>query len=148
MQGSTSFVFGPFGIRGTSENLVWPARHRRTAWSVPEVHFTAEASARCSARPFPRRRGRLGAGTIRKVTQREKSGALDFQAARQIVIDTLYRLAALPAVEQVPLESAHGRVLAEPCRADRDYPSVARSLRDGFAIQAADAPGELVVTGE
>ena len=64
------------------------------------------------------------------------------------MIDTLYRLAALPAIEQVPLESAHGRVLAEPCRADRDYPSVARSLRDGFAIHAADAPGELVVTGE
>jgi molybdopterin molybdotransferase len=92
--------------------------------------------------------GRLEACTIRNVTHREPSGALDFQAARQIVIDTLYRLAALPPVEQVPLESAHGRVLAEPCRADRDYPSVARSLRDGFAIQAADSPGEFIVTGE
>lgn len=93
-------------------------------------------------------RGRLRTCTIRNVTNREQSVALDFQAARQIVIDTLYRLAALPPIEQVPLESAHGRVLAEPCRADRDYPSVARSLRDGFAIEAADAPGELVVTGE
>lgn len=109
--------------------------------SLLEVYSSAENIRRT---PW----GRFATCTIRNVTQGEQSAALDFQAARQIVIDTLYRLAALPPVEQVPLESAHGRVLAEPCRADRDYPSIARSLRDGFAIQAADAPGELVVTGE
>jgi molybdopterin molybdotransferase len=32
--------------------------------------------------------------------------------------------------------------------ADRDTPAVARSVRDGYAVRAADAPGELRVIGE
>ncbi len=39
-------------------------------------------------------------------------------------------------------------MLAEPVRADRDYPPVSRSVRDGFAVRAADLPGELFVIGE
>ena len=45
------------------------------------------------------------------------------------------------------LEAA-GRILAEEILADRDYPPFARSARDGFAVHAADVPGELRVTGE
>lgn len=50
--------------------------------------------------------------------------------------------------EQIPLQDAAGRVLAEMIRADRDYPPFPRSARDGFAIRASDVPGELRVIGE
>jgi molybdopterin molybdotransferase len=51
-------------------------------------------------------------------------------------------------METVPLAAAHGRILAADIKADRDYPPIARSLRDGFAIHAADAPGTLSIIGE
>ena len=41
-----------------------------------------------------------------------------------------------------------GRVLAENVLADRDYPPLARSVRDGFAVRAADFPGTVRVIGE
>ena len=50
--------------------------------------------------------------------------------------------------EQVPALEAAGRILAEEITADRDYPPFPRSARDGFAIRAADVPGELRVIGE
>ncbi len=53
-----------------------------------------------------------------------------------------------PAVEEVRLEDAAGRVLALDVTADRDAPALARSVRDGFAVRAADVPGELSVIGE
>jgi molybdopterin molybdotransferase len=55
---------------------------------------------------------------------------------------------ALGATERVPLLEAGGRVLAEPVRADRDYPPMARSIRDGYAVRAADLPGSLRLIGE
>jgi molybdopterin molybdotransferase len=48
----------------------------------------------------------------------------------------------------VALEAAAGRVLAEPIAADRDYPALDRSVRDGYAVRAIDLPGELEVIGE
>ena len=51
-------------------------------------------------------------------------------------------------VEQVSLREADARVLAEPIVADRDYPPVSRSVRDGFAVRAADVPADLYVIGE
>jgi len=56
------------------------------------------------------------------------------------------RLSAAP--EQVRLECAAGRVLAEHIRADRDFPALARSVRDGFAVRAADVPGTVRAIGE
>jgi molybdopterin molybdotransferase len=53
-----------------------------------------------------------------------------------------------PPVESVALEAAAGRVLAEALRADRDYPAVARSVRDGYAVRAIDLPAGLEVIGE
>jgi len=53
-----------------------------------------------------------------------------------------------PPQESVALEAAAGRVLAEPVAADRDYPAVARSVRDGYAVRAMDLPGELEGAGE
>ena len=53
-----------------------------------------------------------------------------------------------PAIEQVALDDAAGRVLASGITADRDYPPLARSIRDGFAVRAADLPGTLDIIGE
>ncbi|GAA3750094.1 molybdopterin molybdotransferase MoeA [Terriglobus aquaticus] len=43
-----------------------------------------------------------------------------------------------PPNENIPLEQALGRVLAEAVHADRDQPPFPRSTRDGFAVRAAD----------
>lgn len=50
--------------------------------------------------------------------------------------------------DDVAVLDAAGRVLAEDIFADRDYPPFDRSARDGFAVRAADVPGELTVLGE
>lgn len=74
--------------------------------------------------------------------------ALSFLEARRTVIDRVR--AALPALktESIRLTDAAGRVLAQPIHADRDYPPQPRSMRDGFALRAADLPGTLEVIGE
>jgi molybdopterin molybdotransferase len=64
------------------------------------------------------------------------------------VLDTVRSACAAPLPESVALEAAAGRVLAEPIAADRDYPALARSVRDGYAVRAIDLPGELEVIGE
>jgi molybdopterin molybdotransferase len=51
-------------------------------------------------------------------------------------------------VEEVALEESLGRILAADAAADRDYPEFNRSVRDGFAVRAADIPGRLRVIGE
>lgn len=70
------------------------------------------------------------------------------EEGRECVIERVRALRILPSIEVVPLLEAAGRVLAEPIAADRDYPPVARSIRDGFAVQSADLPGKLRVIGE
>lgn len=72
--------------------------------------------------------------------------ALDFTAARQCVLDTVG--CCQPPVETVGLAEAAGRVLAVDVHADRDYPPVDRSIRDGFAVRAADMPGTVKIIGE
>ncbi len=74
--------------------------------------------------------------------------ALEFEEARQMVIEIVRSLGSKQAIESVPLEQAHGRVLAEPLLADRDYPALRRSLRDGFAVKSSDVPGTLRIRGE
>ncbi len=74
--------------------------------------------------------------------------AFAFQQARQCVLDTVRAARAAPPVESVPIEAAAGRVLAEALRADRDYPALARSVRDGYAVRAIDLPADLEVIGE
>ncbi|MBM3775026.1 MAG: molybdopterin molybdotransferase MoeA, partial [Acidobacteria bacterium] len=54
----------------------------------------------------------------------------------------------LPEAEEIGIEAADGRVLAEALVADRDAPALRRSVRDGFAVRASDLPGELRVVGE
>jgi molybdopterin molybdotransferase len=70
---------------------------------------------------------------------------LGFEEARECVLRNASRGRQ---TEPVRLLEAAGRVLAEPIAADRDYPPFPRSARDGFAVRAADLPGQLHVIGE
>jgi molybdopterin molybdotransferase len=63
-------------------------------------------------------------------------------------VETVRAARAAPPVQNVALEAAAGRVLAEPVAADRDNPALARSVRDGYAVRAIDLPGDLAVIGE
>ena len=74
--------------------------------------------------------------------------ALSFHEAREIVVAQVRAHRHSPATEEIDLCAAAGRVLAEDIPADRDSPAVARSVRDGFAVRAADLPGDLQVIGE
>ncbi len=56
----------------------------------------------------------------------------------------LERARPLPT-ERVGLDDAAGRVLAEPALAAVDLPSFDSSAMDGFAVRAADTPGELPI---
>lgn len=73
---------------------------------------------------------------------------LTFEQARACVIARVSESRQRTALEEIALKDAGGRVLGAPLHADRDYPPAARSVRDGFAIQAADVPGELRIIGE
>jgi molybdopterin molybdotransferase len=73
---------------------------------------------------------------------------MSFGQARACVIERVTASRMFQPVEEVALECALGRVLAEVVRADRDFPALARSVRDGFAVHAGDVPGTLRVIGE
>jgi molybdopterin molybdotransferase len=67
---------------------------------------------------------------------------LSYQKARELVIAKLATGSRMPATESVPLSEALGRVLARDVLSDRDYPPFDRSIRDGYAVRAADTePG-------
>lgn len=74
--------------------------------------------------------------------------ALSFQDARGTVLEKVLSLRAYPTVERLALSRAAGRVLALDALADRDYPPLDRSVRDGFAVRSSDLPGRLQVIGE
>jgi len=74
--------------------------------------------------------------------------ALAFPQARQLVLDQVRSHLPEPRWERLALEDAGGRVLAENLAADRDAPPLNRSMRDGYAVRAADLPGALSVIGE
>src|SRR5512142_1613860 len=73
---------------------------------------------------------------------------LAFSEARRSVIQTVRAARAAPAVKDADLAAAGGRVLAEDIATDRDYPAVARSVRDGYAVRAIDPPDEFEVIAE
>jgi molybdopterin molybdotransferase len=73
---------------------------------------------------------------------------LTFTKAREVVIQSVRAARRFPGIETADLLGAAGRVLAEDIAADRDTPPTARSVRDGFAIRAAEAPGEFEIIGE
>ena len=67
--------------------------------------------------------------------------------ARKCVIDRVNE-SRVSAAEMVAFGDSFGRVLAEDVPADRDYPALARSIRDGFAVRSAELPGSFEVIGE
>lgn len=62
---------------------------------------------------------------------------LGIEEARQRIVDAV---TAIKEVEQLPLLSALGRVLAENVVAITDVPSFANSAMDGYAVRSADCP--------
>lgn len=73
---------------------------------------------------------------------------LSFAQARACVLAKVAEARSTPAVEPLPILESAGRVLAEQVLADRDYPPFPRSARDGFAVHAAELPGDLRIIGE
>jgi molybdopterin molybdotransferase len=73
---------------------------------------------------------------------------LTFAEAREKVLAAVRGAARVPEIEEVTLGASEGRVLAADVAADRDTPALSRSIRDGFAVRAADLPGELAIVGE
>jgi molybdopterin molybdotransferase len=65
-----------------------------------------------------------------------------------MVLDRVRSHLPQPRWERIDLAEAAGRVLAETLAADRDAPPFDRSMRDGYAVRAADLPGTLAVIGE
>jgi molybdopterin molybdotransferase len=59
---------------------------------------------------------------------------ISFQEAREIVKSQVRSF----GTEEVMLDGAWGRVLAEPIRADRDYPPFPRATMDGYALRYID----------
>ena len=78
----------------------------------------------------------------------EQVATLTFLEARRCVVSTVGASPGNPETETVPIGHCAGRVLAERIAADRDYPPLPRSVRDGFAVRASDLPGELHLVGE
>ncbi len=74
--------------------------------------------------------------------------ALSFPEARACVLTQVSLSRPQPAIEDVALLEASGRVLAESIAADRDYPPLDRSVRDGFALRSSDRLREFRVVGE
>jgi molybdopterin molybdotransferase len=74
--------------------------------------------------------------------------SLTFSEARETVLRTVRAAQPNPTSEEIALDAAAGRVLAENVAADRDVPALARSVRDGYAVRAIDLPGSLAVIGQ
>src|SRR6266567_5283420 len=64
---------------------------------------------------------------------------IGYREARELVIARVTRLAGVLQTESVPLREALGRVLSHDIVSDRDYPPFDRSIRDGYAVRAADS---------
>ena len=73
---------------------------------------------------------------------------ISYEEARAIVVREVTAARRIPALETTPLETAWGRVLARDIFADRAYPALDRTARDGFAVQSGDMPGRVRVIGE
>lgn len=85
------------------------------------------------------------------VTQGATEALASVAEAQQRLLDLTKRIGA----EDVPLEDAWGRVLAEPLRALSDLPRFDNSAMDGYAVRAAEiagasneTPARLPVRGE
>ena len=87
-------------------------------------------------------------GTIQSVPETQRAQPLEWEQARELVLRISRGVGRKAGQETVPLHEAHGRILAGTAHADRDYPALRRSLRDGFAVHAADLPGSVSIRGQ
>jgi molybdopterin molybdotransferase len=70
----------------------------------------------------------------------QSAGVLSFEDANEVVRERCRKILKLGdrPTEEVLLMQAVGRILAEPVKADRDFPPFPRATRDGFAVRADD----------
>jgi molybdopterin molybdotransferase len=70
----------------------------------------------------------------------QSAGVLGFEDAYELVREHCRKILKLGdrPTEEVLLMQAVGRILAEPVKADRDFPPFPRATRDGFAVHADD----------
>jgi molybdopterin molybdotransferase len=70
----------------------------------------------------------------------QSAGVLSFEDAYELVREHCRKILETPdrPTEEVLLMQAVGRILAEPVKADRDFPPFPRATRDGFALRADD----------
>jgi len=75
---------------------------------------------------------------------------IGYREARELVVSRVTGLGSVVETETVPLRETLGRVLAHDIVSDRDYPPFDRSIRDGYAVRAADtgAGAQLQCIGE
>src|SRR6516225_3946495 len=65
---------------------------------------------------------------------------LSFEEARQLVVRKIADRQGRPfPTLSLPLSEALGFVLAQEVQADRDYPALDRSTRDGYAVRSSEA---------
>src|SRR5581483_1423156 len=97
------------------------------------------SSARSCCRASSRRAvGRLNRMSTQHVHAHERrEGLLSVEEARERVLSQIAPLAPL----QLPLQEAHGCVLAEDLVAEGDIPDFASSAMDGFAVRASEVAG-------
>jgi molybdopterin molybdotransferase len=65
----------------------------------------------------------------------------------QDAVTAVLAAAGALSAESVPLEAAHGRVLAVPVLAPRPLPGFDNSAMDGYAVRSAELPATLPVVG-
>jgi molybdopterin molybdotransferase len=70
----------------------------------------------------------------------QSAGVLSFEDAYEVVREHCRKILETQdrPTEEVLLMQAVGRILAEPVKADRDFPPFPRATRDGFALRADD----------
>jgi len=72
-------------------------------------------------------------------TDNIESGVLSAEQAKQSILDTM--LIILEA-EQIPIEKAKGRCLAESISSPINVPAQTNSAVDGYALRASDIPSQ------
>src|SRR5262249_6194050 len=130
----------------TTGSMPWPKPSRNisaTADTLIELHEFRSRSVRkgCPAADIPDSPEKLRTNQSRIIQMITVDQAVDI---------VLGKIAPLGA-EEVDLDSAPGRILAQDVRADLDLPPFDRARMDGFAVRSADvsiAPAKLHVIGE
>src|SRR5262245_44774053 len=124
-------------------------------WPKPSRNISATADTSIEFPLFRTRPVRKGRPAAQIPDSREKLRISQSRMNQMITVDqaihiVLSKIAPL-AAEEVDLDSAPGRLLAQDVRADLDLPPFDRARMDGFAVRSADvatAPASLRIIGE